>query len=105
MPQICGSERQEVGTVPQICRSARQEVGGHASNLWKPRQEVGGRASNFQQRTPLRRGPCLKFPAEHAREWGSMLHILETYECILAPGVWGIRIQPTFTLVRVVRGD
>ena len=24
---------------------------------------------------------------------------------ILAPVVWGIRIQPTFALVRVVRGD
>ena len=24
---------------------------------------------------------------------------------VLAPVVWGIRIQPTFALVRVVRGD
>ena len=29
--------------------------------------------------------------------------IIEQFQ--LAPVVWGIRIQPTFALVRVVRGD
>ena len=40
-----------------------------------------------------------------ARSEGITIVLLAVISLIVAPVVWGIRIQPTFALVRVVRDD